>query len=75
MNGGGLNGAFHDHKDKSVLKAATELRLQAEERLRAKTAELHPPETEKATQRHLRCLHFRQTHREKRKRKMDNPTP
>ena len=38
-------------KDKSLLTAATELRRHAEERLRAKAAELNPPRTEEETQR------------------------
>ena len=47
-------------KDKSVLTAASELRRQAEERLRAKTAELHPPGTEEATQRQIHELEVHQ---------------
>jgi formate hydrogenlyase transcriptional activator len=38
-------------KDKSLLTAAAELRRQAEERLQAKTAELHPSRTEEEMQR------------------------
>jgi len=40
--------------------AATELRRHAEERLRVKTAELHPPRTEEATQRLLHELEVHQ---------------
>ena len=47
-------------KDKSVLSATTELRRCAEERLRAKTTELHPPGTEDATQRHVHELEVHQ---------------
>jgi PAS domain S-box-containing protein len=47
-------------KDKSVLSAATKLRLLAEERWRTKTAELHPPGTEEATRRHVHELEVHQ---------------
>ena len=70
MSGRGLNEASQTKveselamgiaKDKSVLTAASELRRQAEERLRAKTAELHPPGTEEATQRQIHELEVHQ---------------
>jgi PAS domain S-box-containing protein len=47
-------------KDKSQLTAATELRRQAEERLRAKKAQLHPPRNEEEMQRLVHELEVHQ---------------
>ena len=47
-------------KDNSPLTSAAELRRHAEERLREKTAELHPPRTEEETQ---RLVHELEVHR------------
>jgi PAS domain S-box-containing protein len=47
-------------KDRSLETAAAELRLQAEERLSVKTAELHPPRTKEATKRLVHELEVHQ---------------
>ena len=47
-------------KDKSRLSTAAELRRQAEERLRAKTANLHAPRTKQETQRLIQELEVHQ---------------
>lgn len=47
-------------KDKSVSTAAAELRRQAEERMRARTAKVHPPRTEAETQRLVHELEVHQ---------------
>ena len=47
-------------KDKKLSTAATQLRRQAEERLRAKKAELHPPRSEKDAKRLVHELEVHQ---------------